>query len=81
MNTAPELLDFVKSLVPKHYKKPVDENTSLFASSVLDSMNMIALITHVESQYGVTVAPSEVSLENFDTVERIAEYVRKAKAK
>ena len=55
----------------------VDSETSLFQDQVLDSLNLVELITFVETQFGVTVAPSEVSIDNLDTVNRIVGFIQR----
>lgn len=47
---------------------------ALFSSGLLDSVAMLSLITFVEEATGADVRPSDVTLDNFDTISRIAEY-------
>lgn len=53
----------------------LDSGTELFSSGILDSVSMVSLITFIEERTGSTVQPGDVTLENFDTVERISGYV------
>jgi acyl carrier protein len=55
----------------------VNADTSLFQGQVLDSLNLVELITFVESQFRIKVAPSEVSIDNLDTVNRIAGFIQR----
>lgn len=48
--------------------------TLLFSSGLLDSVAMVTLITFVEETTGADVRPSDVTLDNFDTASRIADY-------
>lgn len=54
---------------------PIDGETELFSSGLLDSVSMVGLITFIEEQTGSTIGPGDVTLENFDTVDRIVAYV------
>lgn len=52
----------------------VGPSTPLFSSGLLDSFSMVDLISFVESTAGFRMRPSEVSLENLDSVERIVRF-------
>ena len=58
----------------------VSENCSLFENRLLDSMNLAELIGFLESKFQVRIFPSEVALENLDTIERICEFLKKKQA-
>ncbi len=49
----------------------VDERTQLFSSGLLDSFDLAELLAFVEAFASRRIRPSDVSLENFDSVERI----------
>ncbi len=55
--------------------EPIDGETELFSSGLLDSVSMVGLITFIEEKTGATIQPADVTLENFDKVERILAYV------
>lgn len=57
---------------------PLDAETELFSSGLLDSVAMINLIAHIEDQARIEVRPSDVTLDNFDTIARILAYARQA---
>jgi acyl carrier protein len=52
----------------------VDADTPLFSSGALDSIAMISLIAFVEQEVGIEIRADEVTLENFDTPERISRF-------
>jgi acyl carrier protein len=51
------------------------DDTPLFSSNLLDSFSMVDLIMFVEKEGGVTLNPTDVSLDNLDTVGRILAFV------
>ena len=53
----------------------IDENTSLFRDQVLDSLNLIALINYLESEFSIKIAASEVNIDNFDTILAIDAFI------
>lgn len=57
----------------------LDPSMPLFSSGVIDSFSMVALITFMEKQSGITIEPIDVTLENFDTVEKIEAFVSRKK--
>ncbi|MDS9468297.1 acyl carrier protein [Paracoccus sp. MBLB3053] len=54
---------------------PINGETELFSSGLLDSVSMVGLITFIEEKTGAVIQPGDVTLENFDSVERIMAYV------
>jgi acyl carrier protein len=53
---------------------PLDAETELFSSGLLDSVAMVNLIAHIEDAARIEVRPSDVTLDNFDTIARILAY-------
>ena len=47
----------------------------LFSSGLVDSFAMIDLITFLESQGGFRIPPADITLDNFDTLERIVAFM------
>ena len=77
MDHSSELLKYISDNFTATNPVAVDAGTSLFQSQVLDSLNLVELITFVETRFGVTVAPSEVSIDNLDTVNRIVGFIQR----
>jgi acyl carrier protein len=77
MDHSSELLKYISDNFSSANTVAVDAETSLFQDQVLDSLNLVELITFVETQFGVTVAPSEVSIDNLDTVNRIVGFIQR----
>ena len=50
---------------------------SLFDSGILDSLGMITLIAFIENKFKVVINPSEVTLDNFNTINKIAALINK----
>jgi len=60
-------------LAPEWSELPDD--LPLVESSVLDSLDMLTLVSLIESEFGVPVRDEDVVLENFGTIGRIAAFV------
>jgi len=49
--------------------------TILFSSGIIDSLNLIHLIEFLEKKYLIKVSPIDLTLDHFDSIERIAHFV------
>ena len=63
-------------------KASLEDETPLFSSNLLDSFSMVDLIMFIEKESGVSLNPTDVSLDNLDSIERILRFVdtRRAEA-
>jgi acyl carrier protein len=52
-----------------------EDDTLLFSSGLLDSFSMVDLIMFIEDTAGVRVHPVDVTLDNFDSIDRILAFV------
>ncbi|QRZ12193.1 acyl carrier protein [Paracoccus methylovorus] len=69
-----ELIRYIRSDL--NIDTPLEGETELFSTGMLDSVAMVGLISFVEQQAGVRVQPGDVTLDNFDTVDAILAYVQ-----
>jgi acyl carrier protein len=62
-------------------KAILNDQMELFSSGLVDSLSVMELVSIVETISGSSVAPTDITLENFDSIDRIMRYVTGAKAK
>jgi acyl carrier protein len=55
---------------------PIENDTSLIETGVLDSLALLSLLVFLENEFNISVDDYEVVLENFNTVDAICAYVR-----
>ena len=55
-------------------RSSLDDNAGLFSSGLIDSLSVMELVCFVEREIGRTVPPFEITLENFDSVNRIVRF-------
>jgi|SRR5579859_5136122 len=55
----------------------LSDDASFLETGVVDSMGVMELVAFVQSEFGVTVEPQEVVVENFDSVSKLANFVRR----
>lgn len=58
----------------------IKDDTQLFSSGIVDSFALVSILTFVETEAGIRVAPGDVNLANFDTVDSIVNFVERAQA-
>jgi acyl carrier protein len=71
--TADRLIRFLEE---KRQIEGIGPDTPLFSDGTIDSVGMIELITYIEATEGFEVAQADVTLENFDSIALILDYVR-----
>ena len=53
------------------------DDVSFLREGIIDSLGVMELVTFVGTQFGIQVEPHEVTPENFDSVTKLAAYVRR----
>jgi acyl carrier protein len=46
----------------------IDADTDLLVADVVDSLGVVQIVTWLEDQLGIKIAPADVTIENFATV-------------
>jgi len=59
---------------------PLDDETKLIESGILDSLSILKLVIFIEEQFGLKVAPDDVVPDNFQTIPAIGSYIRTKKS-
>jgi acyl carrier protein len=52
------------------------DDASLLREGIIDSLGVVELVTFLQSRFGLKVEQSEVRPENFDSVAKLAAFVR-----
>jgi acyl carrier protein len=53
------------------------DSASFLEEGIVDSVGVMELIAFVEENFGLTVADQEITPDNFDSVAKLAAYVRR----
>jgi acyl carrier protein len=56
----------------------IRHDTRLLETSLLDSMDLLEMVTYIEEQYGIAVDPDDLIPENFESPDQIVELVVKS---
>jgi acyl carrier protein len=75
-NLKEELRQYVLSeFLPGEKPSNLQDDTPLRTSGILDSVATLRLVTFVEERFGIEVEPHEASVENFETIDAMAEFI------
>ncbi len=77
-----ELKEVIRNYVIKEYleqgdEREVSETTPLISGGIVDSFSMVSLKRFLERKYSIRIPDADATPEAFDSVNRIAELVRK----
>jgi acyl carrier protein len=56
---------------------PITDEDSFLETGVVDSMGVMELVAFVQSDFGVEVQQSEIVVENFDSIRKLADFIRR----
>lgn len=74
-----EILTFVEQRFSVSPDTALDADTHLFRSGVVDSLGLILLVRFIEEHYGLSIASSDLVLENFQSAASIKAFVARKK--
>ena len=82
---ADELKDIILDYVIKEYVEDDSEtltyDTPLISGGIVDSFSMVSLKRFLENKYAIQIPDDEATPEAFDSVDKIADLVRRFVAK
>jgi len=67
--------DFIIEKIEELTFTRVDVQDSLWEEKVLDSITIVELVVEIENEYNLKVPFNEIVTDNFETVERIVNYI------
>lgn len=56
---------------------PYPDDTSFLEEGIVDSTSVLELVMFVEEHFGINVADEDIVPGNFDSVSKLADYVRR----
>jgi len=77
--TREDLLDFLQTELD--FDEPVEDETLLFSSALLDSFSMVSLVAYVEKRTSLRFTPGDVNLGNLDSIGRMLRFVASKQAR
>lgn len=52
-----------------------DADLEIFGSGILDSLNVLHIITYIESEFGISINPFDITLDTLGSLNKICNYV------
>jgi acyl carrier protein len=78
MKIEDQIKDYIaKNLLFSDNGFPYDDNVSFLDEGIVDSVGVMELVSFVEEGFRVHVEDLDITPENFDSVSKIAAYVRR----
>jgi acyl carrier protein len=65
------ILSFIREDLLEDEDVEIDEDTSLFEGRVLNSLKLVEVIVFLEETFKIKIDPSEVNIDNLDSVSKI----------
>lgn len=59
--------------------RSIKDDDSLYETNIIDSLAMLELVAFVETTFDIVIGPSEVTIDHFDSVSRIAQLIERKK--
>lgn len=56
----------------------IDAQSLLFSTGIIDSFSLISLISFLEEKCGLRMSPSDVILDNLDSIDKMLAFVARA---
>ena len=53
----------------------VSSDSPLFSSGIIDSFSLVSLMAFIEDNGNIRINPTEVTIENLDSIDRIIQFV------
>ncbi len=54
---------------------PIERDTELITTGLLDSMDVVRLVAHLERTLGITIPDGDIDVDHFDSIAKISSYV------
>lgn len=71
-----QLRDYIAAKILLANRFPYRDDTSFLESGIIDSLKLLDILLHIEKSYHISVADDEMVPDNFDSVSKIANFIR-----
>jgi acyl carrier protein len=73
--------EFVLQKFPLARKRKVTNHDNLLESGVIDSLGVLDLVSFLQEEFSVAVEDDDLTPENFQNIERMAQFVERSPAR
>jgi acyl carrier protein len=75
MNASVVLKQYIREELMNGSSSELDESENLLAAGIIDSLGILRLVSFVEEKFGIEVPDEDVTLDNFNSVKAMSDYV------
>lgn len=75
------LAEYIQENLSTNPAQPIEEDTPLLSSGLIESFSLVQLVVHVEVAYGIKIAAAFRTEEHFDSVGQIVALAERLAAK
>lgn len=75
MNASVVLKEYIREELMNGSNSELDEAENLLAAGIIDSLGILRLVSFVEEKFGIEVPDEDVTIDNFQSVKSMADYV------
>ena len=72
-----KLRDYIAEKILLADRFPYPDEMSFLETGNIDSLNLMEIVLHIEGVYHFSVADHEIVPDNFDSVSKIADFIRR----
>lgn len=72
-----ELIQLIETIT--RTTEPIDGDTPVISSGIVDSFDMVALLSAFESHYGALITSEDINVEYFDTPRQMLKCIEAAR--
>lgn len=76
---AEQIIEFIKMELNADSDLEVLQDEDLLGSGLVESMGMMRLMHFIEKTFDLTVAPTDMTIENFITVDAMVSFINRSK--
>jgi acyl carrier protein len=75
MNASVVLKEYIREELMNGSNGELDEAENLLAAGIIDSLGILRLVSFVEEKFGIEVPDEDVTIDNFQSVKSMSDYV------
>lgn len=72
-----KIKDFVQSELFDEEIVDFETNTDLLKGGLVDSIGILSLIQYLETEFGISIPPADMVIENFQSLDSIEQYIER----
>ncbi len=70
-----KIISYIKSEISIEPIDDIDLEEDLLGNGIVDSLGMMKLVVFLETEFKIQIAPEDMTVENFNTVQHISKYL------